>query len=80
MRKTSKTNIQIEPPTLLKKLELLHSAHTQHRRRKLPTRNPSSTKQSSTDRDKEIEDLRSQTKLLKENQKEQDTPEPLKHT
>ena len=29
LRKTSKTNIQEEPPTLLKKLELLHPAHAQ---------------------------------------------------
>ena len=32
LRKTSKTNIQEEPPTLLKQLELLHPAHIQHRR------------------------------------------------
>ena len=34
LRKTMKTNIQEEPPTLLKKLELLHPAHAQHRRGK----------------------------------------------
>ena len=74
-RKTSKTNIQEEPPTLLKKLELLHPAHAQHRRGKSPKRVPSITKQTSTDRDKEIEDLRNQIKFLKQNQKERDTQE-----
>ena len=52
LRKTSKTNIQEEPQTLLKKLELLHPAHAQHCCRKSPTRVPSATKQTSTDRDK----------------------------
>ena len=28
LRKTSETNIQEEPPTLLQKLELLHPIHT----------------------------------------------------
>ena len=79
MRKTSKTNIQEEPPTLLKKLELLHPAHAQHHRGKLPTRAPSTTKQTSTDRGKEIEDLRNQIIFLKQNQKERDTQEQLKH-
>ena len=32
LRKTNKTNIQEEPPTLLKTLELLHLALTQNRR------------------------------------------------
>ena len=64
LRKTSKTNIQEEPPTLLKKLELLHAAHAQHRRGKSPTRVSSTAKQTSTDRDKEIEDLRNQITLL----------------
>ena len=36
LRNTSKTNTQEEQPTLLKKLELLHRAHAQHRRGKLP--------------------------------------------
>ena len=54
--------------------------HTQHRRGKSPTRVPSTTKQTSTDRDKEIEDLRNQIKLLKQNQKERDTQEQPKHT
>ena len=80
LKKTSKTNILEEPPTLLKKLELLHLAHTQHRRRKSPRGVSSTTKQTSTDRDKEIEDLRNQTKLLKQNQKEHDTQEQPKHT
>ena len=79
MRKTSKTNIQEEPPTLLKKLELLHPAHAQHRRGKSPTSVSSTTKQTSTDRDKEIEDLRNQIKLLKQNQKESDKQEQPKH-
>ena len=80
MRKTSKTNIQEEPPTLLKKLELLHPAHAQHRHRKSPTRVPSTANQTSTDKDREIEDLRNQIKLLKQNQKERDTQEQPKHT
>ena len=78
--KTSKTNIQEVPPTLLKKLELLHPAHTQHRRGKSPTRVPSTTRQISADRDKEIEDLRNQIELLKQNQKKHDTQEQPKHT
>ena len=64
----------------MKKLELLHPAHAQHRRGKSTTRVPSTTKQTSTDRDKEIEDLRNQIKLLKQNQKERDTQEQPKHT
>ena len=51
LRKTSKTNIQEEPPTLMKTLEILHPAYAQHRRGKSPTRVPSTTKQASTDRD-----------------------------
>ena len=80
LRKTSKTNIQEEPPSLLKKLELLHPDHAQHRRGKSPTRVPSTTKQTSIDRDEEIEDLRNHIKLLKQNQKELDTQEQPKHT
>ena len=64
----------------MKKLELLHPAHTQHRRGKSPTRVPSTTRQTRTDRDKEIEDLRNQIKLLKQNQKKRDTQEQSKHT
>ena len=75
MRKTSKGNIEEEPPTLLEKLELLHPTHEQHRHWKSPTRVLSTTKQTSTDRDKEIEDLRNQIKLLKQTQKERDTQE-----
>ena len=78
--KTSKTNIQEEPPNFLKKLKLLHPAHTQHHCMKSPTRVPSATKQTSTNRDKEIEDLRNQIKLLKQNQKEHDTQEQPTHT
>ena len=44
LRKTSKANIQEEPPSLLKKLKLLHPAQTQHHRWKSPTRVPSNTK------------------------------------
>ena len=69
LRKTGKTNILEEPPTLLKKQELLHPANTHHRCRKSPTRVPSTTKQTSTDRDKGIEGLRNRIKLLKQNQK-----------
>ena len=61
-------------------MELLHPAHARHRRGKSPTIVPSTTKQTSTDRDKEIEDLRNQIKLLKQNQKERDTQEQPKHT
>ena len=80
LRKTSIRNIQEEPPTLLKKLELLHPAHTQHRFGEPTTRVLSTTKQTSTDSDKEIEYLRNQIKLLKQNQKEHDTQEQPKHT
>ena len=34
LRRPSKTNIQEEPQTVLKKLELLHPAHTQYYHRK----------------------------------------------
>ena len=54
LKNTSKTNIQEEPPTLLRKLELLHPAHSQHLRGKSPTRFLSTTKQASNDRDKEL--------------------------
>ena len=64
----------------MKKLELLHPAHAQHRRGKSPRRVPATTKQTSTDRDTEIEDLRNQIKLLKQNQKESDTQEQPKNT
>ena len=60
--------------------KLLHPTHAQHRRGKSPTRVPSTTKQTSSDRDKEIEDLRNQIKFLKQNQKERDTQEQPKHT
>ena len=80
LRKTNKTNIQEKPPTLLKTLELLHLALTQHRRQNSPTRVPSNTKETSSDRDKEIEDLRNQIKLFKQNQKERNTQEQPKHT
>ena len=61
-------------------MELLHPGHEQHRHWKSPTRVPSTTKQTSTDRDKEIEDLRNRIKLLKQTQKERDTQEQPKHT
>ena len=64
----------------MKKLELLHPSHARHCPGKSPTRVPSTTKQTLTDRDKEIEDLRNQIKLLKQNQKERDTQEQPKHT
>ena len=80
LRKTSKTNIHEEPPFLLKKVGLLHPAHTQHRRGKLPIRVPSTTKQTSADRYKQIEDLRNQTKLLKKSPKKYDTQEQPQHT
>ena len=50
-------------------MELVHPAHTQYRSRKSPTKVPSTSKQISTDRDEEIEDLRDKIKLLKQNQK-----------
>ena len=80
LRKTSKGNIEEEPPTLLEKLELLHPTHEQYRHWKSPTRVLSTTKQTSTDRDKEIEDLRNRIKLLKQTQKERDAQEQPKHT
>ena len=80
MRKTSKTNIHEEPPFLLKKLRLLHPAHTQHRQGKLPIRVPYTTKQTSADRHKQIDDLRNQTKLLKKSQKTHDTQEQPQHS
>ena len=58
---------------------LPHPAHAQHRRGKSPTRVPSTKKQTSTDRDKEIEGLRNQIKLFKQNQKEGDTQEQPEH-
>ena len=61
-------------------MKLLHPAHTQHRRGKSLTKVSSTTKQTSTDRDKETEDLGNQIKLLKQNQKERDTQEQPKHT
>ena len=80
MRKTSKINILEEPPTFLKKLELLRPAHTQQHRGKSPARIYSTTKQTPSDGDKEIEDLRNQIKLMKLNQKEHDTQEQPKNT
>ena len=71
--KISKTNIQEEPQILLKKLELLHPALTQHHRGKSPITVASAAKQRSSDRDKETEDLRNQIKLFKQKQKERDT-------
>ena len=61
-------------------MELIHPVHAQHRREKSAIRVPSTTKEPSTDRDKKIEDLRNQIKLLKQNQKEHDTQEQPKHT
>ena len=72
--------IQEAPPTLLKKLELLHPAHTQHHQGKSPTRVPSSSEQTIANTGKEIEDLRNQIKLLKQNQRQHDMQEQLKHT
>ena len=46
----------------LEKAGLLHPAHIKYRRWKSPTRTSSNTKQISTNKDKEIEDLRPQTK------------------
>ena len=56
----------------MKKLELLHPAHTKHSHGKSPTRAPS--------KDKAIEDPQNQIQLMKQNQKECDTQEQLKHT
>ena len=64
----------------MKTQELLHPAHTNHLGGKSPIRVPTTTKQTSTDRDKEIEDPRKQIKLLKQNQEEHDTQEQPKHT
>ena len=64
----------------MKTQELLHTAHTKHLGGKSPIRVPTTTKQTSIDRDKEIEDLRKQIKLLKQNQEEHDTQEQPKYT
>ena len=63
----------------MKKLELVHPAQTQYRSRKSPTRVPSNTKKTSTDRDKEIEDLRNQIKLLKHDTQPKHTENKKKH-
>ena len=63
----------------MKKLELVHPAQTQCRRRKSATRVPSNTKKTSTDRDKEIEDLRNQIKLLKHDTQPKHTENKKKH-
>ena len=41
--KPSKTDIEEEPPIFLQKVQLLHPVHSQHRRRKSPTRKLSYT-------------------------------------
>ena len=56
----------------MKKLELLHPAHIKYCHGKSPTRAPS--------KDKAIEDPQNQIQLMKQNQKECDTQEQLKHT
>ena len=60
LRKKSKKNIEEEPLTLLKNLDLLPLSHTQNCHGKSPTRVPSNIKQTSTDRDKDIKGLRNQ--------------------
>ena len=83
LRKAGETNIQEEPPTLLKKVELFHPASYNSYtipQQEITNKSPSTSKQISTDRDQEIEDLRNQIKLLKQNQKEHDTQEQPKHT
>ena len=57
----------------MKKVELLHTAQTQHRREKGRTRVSSNTKEILTKEDKEIEDLKNQTKLLKQDPRQHDT-------
>ena len=54
-------------------MELLHTAQTQHRREKGQTRVSSNTKEILTKEDKEIEDLKNQTKLLKQDPRQHDT-------
>ena len=73
--KPSKINIKDEPPTLLRKLELLHPSHTQYLRRKLAARVPSNTKQTSSNRDKEIENIKNHMNLLKQNLMQHDMQE-----
>ena len=75
MIKQSKINIKNELPTLSRKLELLHPSHTQYLRRKLAARVPSNTKQTSSNRDKEIEDINNHMNLLKQNPRQHDMQE-----
>ena len=72
LRKQNKTTIHKEPLTLLKKLELLYPAHTQYHCWKPPKSVPSNTKQTSTNRDKETENIRNWIQLLKQNQRQHD--------
>ena len=59
---------------------ILHPAHTQYHCGKSPTRVPATKKQTTTNKYKEIEDLRNQIKLLKQNQRQRNTQEKRKHT
>ena len=59
-RPTSKKN----HPTLLKKLQLPHPAHTQRHCGKSPTSVPSNIKQTSTNTDKETEGLKNSNEIV----------------
>ena len=58
LRKPNKTIIQEVSPTLLKKLELLHPAHTQYRRGKSATREQESFSIQSKHQPTEIKKLK----------------------
>ena len=80
MRKTSNKQNKNPRRTTNSLEKAAFTTSSSYRREKSPTRIPSTTKQTSTDRNKEIEDLRNQIKLLKQNQKEHDTQEQPKRT
>ena len=73
MGKSSEINVEKEPPNLLKNLKLLHPAYTHYHITTLPH-------YPQTNKGKEIEDLRNQIKLLKQNQRQHDTQKKPKHT
>ena len=53
-------------------MELLYPAHTQYCHGKSLTRVPSTTQQTSTNKNGEIKDLKNQIKLLKQNKRQHD--------
>ena len=65
-----KTKQNKHPRRTTNSLELLHLAHKQHFSRQSPTRVRSNRKQTSTNRDEEIEDIKNHINLLKQNQRQ----------